>query len=486
MYRLRVVPPCRFLVQASRLLHQLRRKEDVRLRGRPRRSSDPARASAPMGVDRAPWPSRQAGVRSSPDERGPAAVHQSRVGLAPATGAAGRCSRRAQDRRGNGHPTIQLGCGPERSLSRPVLGRRIQLSARSQARVPSHPRAHRRGRGARGGHRLPAGRTCARTREPDAAQRRFIESAPVLAAVAQASARGVVATGPRRDRCIIRIRGAPADVDAFVMGRLCAQVEGFNLQAATRVAASDRAGLERMARYLARPPIATDRLSQLDDGRLELRLKRAWRDGTTALLFTPHELIERLVAIVPRPRAHLTRYFGVLAPSFAARSGIVPAETATAAAPPAPRTPPPDEASKRRRPGRVPWASLIWRVFLNDVLECGRCGGRMEIIAAVTSTEAVTRILDHLELPFAAPAFHSARPPPQTELPFASGGFEPTHRPPTDSSPTHRRPTTSPPDTVPGPTTAAHPRGAWEGTSLLRRRRGPCFPRPKGRPLQLT
>ena len=47
----------------------------------------------------------------------------------------------------------------------------------------------------------------------------------------------------------------------------------------------------------------------------------------------------------------------------------------------------------------------------------------MEIIAAVTSTEAVTRILDHLELPFAAPAFHSARPPPQTELPFASGGF---------------------------------------------------------------
>ena len=74
------------------------------------------------------------------------------------------------------------------------------------------------------------------------------------------------------------------------------------------------------------PPIATDRLSQLDDGRLELRLKRAWRDGTTAFVFTPHEIIERLVAIVPRPRAHLTRYFGVLAPAFAARSGIVPAE----------------------------------------------------------------------------------------------------------------------------------------------------------------
>ena len=84
-------------------------------------------------------------------------------------------------------------------------------------------------------------------REPDAAQRRFIDSAPVLAAVAEASARGVVATGPCRGRRIIRIRGAPADVDVFVMGRLCAQVEGFNLQAATSIWANDRQDLERMA-----------------------------------------------------------------------------------------------------------------------------------------------------------------------------------------------------------------------------------------------
>jgi len=47
----------------------------------------------------------------------------------------------------------------------------------------------------------------------------------------------------------------------------------------------------------------------------------------------------------------------------------------------------------------------------------------MEISAAVTSTEAVTRILEHLGLPSAPPAFHSARPSPQTELPFATGGF---------------------------------------------------------------
>jgi hypothetical protein len=52
---------------------------------------------------------------------------------------------------------------------------------------------------------------------------------------------------------VLRVRGVAADVDAFVMGRLCAQVEGYNLQAATRIAANDRDGLERMGRYLARP-----------------------------------------------------------------------------------------------------------------------------------------------------------------------------------------------------------------------------------------
>jgi Putative transposase len=141
--------------------------------------------------------------------------------------------------------------------------------------------------------------------EPSVGQRRFAEDAPLLMAMAEASARGVVGTGPRRGCRIIRIRGAPVNVDVFLMGRLCAQIEGYDLQAATRLAANDRDGLERMARYLARPPIATDRLSLRDDGRLELRLKRPWRDGTTAFVFQPHELIERLVAIVPRPRAHL-------------------------------------------------------------------------------------------------------------------------------------------------------------------------------------
>jgi hypothetical protein len=260
-----------------------------------------------------------------------------------------------------------------------------------------------------------------RADDSDDSQQRLIEEAPLLAALTEASCRGIIATGPRRGCRVVRVRGLAADVDACVMGRLCAQVEGYNLQAATRIAANDRNGLERMGRYLARPPVATDRLSRLDDGRLELSLKRPWRDGTIAFRYTPHELIERLIAIVPRPRAHLIRYSGVLAPAFAARSEIVPGASEESPGP----APAPLGAEVPRQPGRFSWASLIWRVFLEDVLACARCPGRMAIVAVVTSKVATTRILNHLGLPTVAPACHAARPPPQIELPLdAAPAFE--------------------------------------------------------------
>jgi len=64
--------------------------------------------------------------------------------------------------------------------------------------------------------------------------------------------------------------------------------------------------LERLARYAGRPPLAAERLSVLDDGRLLYRLKQRWRDGTTHVIYEPLELIERLAALVPPPRLNRT------------------------------------------------------------------------------------------------------------------------------------------------------------------------------------
>jgi Putative transposase len=75
-----------------------------------------------------------------------------------------------------------------------------------------------------------------------------------------------------------------------------------------------------MVRYIARPPVALDRLAKRSDGLITYRMKKKYRDGTEMILFFPLELIEKLAALVPRPRAHTTRYHGLFAPHSKNRS----------------------------------------------------------------------------------------------------------------------------------------------------------------------
>src|SRR5438876_6010374 len=59
---------------------------------------------------------------------------------------------------------------------------------------------------------------------------------------------------------------------------------------------------ERLARYVSRPAVSTERLSELPDGRLLYRLKRRWRNGTTEVVFDRSDFIAKLAALVPAPR----------------------------------------------------------------------------------------------------------------------------------------------------------------------------------------
>ena len=53
------------------------------------------------------------------------------------------------------------------------------------------------------------------------------------------------------------------------------------------------------------------------------QLKSPYKDGTTHIVMEPLEFMERLAALVPRPRLHLIRFHGVLAPNAKLRSKIV-------------------------------------------------------------------------------------------------------------------------------------------------------------------
>jgi Putative transposase/Transposase zinc-binding domain len=138
---------------------------------------------------------------------------------------------------------------------------------------------------------------------------------------------------------------------------------GFSLDASVRVEGADRAGLERLLRYCARPPFALDHLQEHDAGHLLYRCPKPRPDGPSALVLTPLALIGKIAALLPPPRMHRHRYYGVLAPHAPLRAAV------TALAPvPVPSPPPADpagaqQASAQRAAARYLWAMLLARIY---------------------------------------------------------------------------------------------------------------------------
>jgi len=103
-----------------------------------------------------------------------------------------------------------------------------------------------------------------------------------------------------------------------------AERAGFSLHAGIAATASQVDKLEHLARYVARPPVAAERLALTGSGQVRYTLKTPYRDGSTHVIFEPEDFMARLAALVPKPRAHLTRYHGVFAPPSPDRPRIVP------------------------------------------------------------------------------------------------------------------------------------------------------------------
>ena len=222
---------------------------------------------------------------------------------------------------------------------------------------------------------------------------------------------------------------------------------GFNLHASVVIGATDHEGRERLLRYVARPTVASGRVSELADGRVAWLLKVPGGRGETHRIMEPMEFMARLSALVPPPRFPLVRYHGVFAPNSPWRVAVVPPRSACvgvkACATLAARARDGDDATELsatktatamarveatgddgwmwttnsaappaaiRTPGRMDWATLMHRVWGWDVLGCPRCGGRLQFIAVITQHAVIERILTHVGLSaariVAAPARH--------------------------------------------------------------------------------
>ena len=237
---------------------------------------------------------------------------------------------------------------------------------------------------------------------------------------------------------------------AFVLGVACATVALLGTYLAEslksagrqlRAAAVEVADLRELNQVIVNS-IQSGLMTTDADGRVLYALKNRWRDGTSHVAFEPVDFVARLAALVPPPRCNLVRYHGILAPAARFRVQVVPEgpaptspdachvgclareSTARAHRPeakraPTERTPP--------RPRSYSWPELMKRVFVVDVLECASCGGRLRILAAIHSRDAIRAILECLGLPSRAPPIAPAAPDPEREGINAGIDFDPDY-----------------------------------------------------------
>ena len=173
-----------------------------------------------------------------------------------------------------------------------------------------------------------------------------------------------------------------------------ARVGGFSLHAGIDIAPHQRPKLERLCRYVSRPPVATERMTMTSSGHVRYALKTPYRDGTTHIVLEPLDFMARLAELVPPPRMHLTRYHGVFAPHSKLRAAVTPAQRGVGAA-----QHPLADPAKPAMPRHVAmsWARRLKRVFGIEIEACARCGGKLKVIASIEAPEVIAKILAHLE-----------------------------------------------------------------------------------------
>ena len=200
---------------------------------------------------------------------------------------------------------------------------------------------------------------------------------------------------------------------------------GFSVHNRVRVEPEDQPAVERLARYIMRPPISLERMQWSGDGEVFYQPKGG-HDGGPGLLgdmaegFDPAEFLARVIMHVPEPRRHLVRYYGAYSNVSRGRRRrhdeaticVAPGDGEHILTARADRDHSPEARALRRS-----WAQLIRRVYEVDPLVCPSCGGEMRIIAFIIDHDVVDAILRHLAK---AEAGSPRGPPGTAALPDAS------------------------------------------------------------------
>ena len=133
-------------------------------------------------------------------------------------------------------------------------------------------------------------------------------------------------------------------------------------------------------------------------------------------MLSASEFLVRVAALIPPPRKHRHRYFGVLEPNSPWRVLVMAqADRKQVAGSKAGRlkTVRADcDATWAGHPERYLCAQLLARIYGVSPLKFSGCGGRVRLVGFITEPATVRQIMEHVGEPATAPAIAPARSPP--------------------------------------------------------------------------
>jgi len=204
---------------------------------------------------------------------------------------------------------------------------------------------------------------------------------------------------------------------------------GFSVDGSVKLHKNDYKGLERLLRYCARPVFASEKLQLLSDNTLIYKPDKQWKDSNgqsyaqQPIAMSGIEFIEKIATLVPPPRIHRHRYFGVLAPNSPYREQVTSHASqklddgfiTTADSSQELGTENDDISTKKSSSSHYLWAILIARIYAVFPLICPDCGGQMKIIAFIREKPIIHEILNAIGEPTKPPVLSPPRAPPLWE-----------------------------------------------------------------------
>jgi len=162
----------------------------------------------------------------------------------------------------------------------------------------------------------------------------------------------------------------------------------------------------------------------LHDGQTPCPLReKATRPGANGLVeFSPFEFLDRLADLVPPPRKHRRRYYGVFAPNHRLRKAVTALAIGNVSKQREATTggdgndgratggccdANPNQKPRSHDTSRIAWAKLMARVGEEFPLERPACGGDIRLIAFITEPGPIRKILTHLGEPLEPPPIRS-------------------------------------------------------------------------------